>query len=234
MLQQFVRVPHAEALYYTLCMELALYLFLSFLFLKKWNRFSLPIAWGASVILAITGVLVPLLAHRRIPMAALFYFLCFFLGTVVYRNFTGAVSDKSLRLLFSFVAVGTLADVYCNYVLVKKANPDELFTFWAVALPWSVAGAVFLLAYALRAHKFPQAFVWLGTISYSVYLFHPAVARIRASRPRFRPRWLSSSCWPLCFSPRPLLTISSSSLSLASAKKSSAADPTLLLEPQSS
>jgi peptidoglycan/LPS O-acetylase OafA/YrhL len=45
-------------------------------------------------------------------------------------------------------------------------------------LPWSVAVAAFLLAYALRAHKFPQAFVWLGTISYSVYLFHPAVARI--------------------------------------------------------
>lgn len=178
MLQQFVGVPHAEGLYYTLCMELALYLFLSFLFLKKWNRFSLPIAWIASIVLAIAGVLVPLFAHRRIPMAGLFYFLCFFLGTVVYRNFTGAVSDKSLRLLFSFVAVGTLADVYCNYVLVKKANPDELFTFWAVALPWTVACAVFLLAYALRAHKFPQAFVWLGTISYSVYLFHPAVSRV--------------------------------------------------------
>jgi peptidoglycan/LPS O-acetylase OafA/YrhL len=178
MFQQFVGIPHAEGLYYTLSMEMALYVFLSILFFRKRNHLSLLIAWVASAALAAVGILIPLLAQKRIPMAGLFYFLCFFVGTCVYRHFTGHVSANALVGLLTFVSVSTFAEIYCNYVVVKKEDVNELFTLWAVLLPWSAAYCVFLLAYFFRAHKFPTVFVWLGAISYSVYLFHPAVARI--------------------------------------------------------
>jgi peptidoglycan/LPS O-acetylase OafA/YrhL len=178
MLQQFVGIPNAEGLYYTLCMEMALYIFLSFLFLRKWNHHSLRIAWIASIVLAAAGILSPLLLQRRIPMAGLFYFLCFFAGTCVYRHYTAHLSAKSLAVLLAFVSITTVAEIYCNYVVVKKVDSTEIFTLWAVLLPWSAAYLLFLAAYSFRSHKFPAFLIYLGTISYSVYLFHPSIGRV--------------------------------------------------------
>jgi len=178
MLQQFVGIPNAEGLYYTLCMEMALYIFLSILFLRKWNHLSLRIAWAASILLAAAGILTPLLLQKRIPMAGLFYFLCFFVGTCVYRHFTAQLSAKSLAALLVFVSISTVAEIYCNYVVIKKVDSTEVFTLWAVLLPWSAAYLLFLVAYSFRSHKFPAFLIYLGTISYSVYLFHPSIGRV--------------------------------------------------------
>src|SRR6266849_3780243 len=103
MFQEFVRVPDAEGLYYTLAMEMVFYIFFSFLFLRKLNRLSFPIAWLSCSALAVSGILVPLILHKRLPLAGLFYFLCLFVGTSIYRNFTGEASNRALAGLLSFV-----------------------------------------------------------------------------------------------------------------------------------
>jgi peptidoglycan/LPS O-acetylase OafA/YrhL len=41
-----------------------------------------------------------------------------------------------------------------------------------------LAYAFFMAAYALRDRRMPASLIWFGTISYSVYLFHPAVVSI--------------------------------------------------------
>jgi peptidoglycan/LPS O-acetylase OafA/YrhL len=181
MLQQFVGVPNAEGLYYTLGMEMAFYIFASVLFLWKMNQKSFQIAALAAVVLATSGTLVPILLHRRLPMAGLFYFLCLLIGTAIYRNFTGEVSTKSLATLLGFVWLSTVAEIFCNYVLIKKDDINEHYTLAAVLLPWSCAYAFFLLSFLLRSREFPRVFVWLGMISYSVYLLHPNVARLTPS-----------------------------------------------------
>lgn len=178
MFQQFLGIPNAEGLYYTLGMEMAFYIFVSVLFVRRFHHRSLQIAWTAAISLALLGTLVPLFLRRRIPMAGLFYFLCLLVGTAIYRNFANEVTARKLCALLAFVSLATIVEIYCNYVLIKKSDATERFTLWAVLLPWLTAYAVFLLAYLFRAKEFPRFFVWLGTISYSVYLLHPNVARI--------------------------------------------------------
>ena len=178
MLQQFLGIPNAEGLYYTLGMEMAFYFFASILFVCNFHRRSLQIAWTSAISLSLLGTLFPLLLHRRIPMAGLFYFLCLLVGTTIYRNFTNEVTTRRLAALLVFVSLTTVAEIFCNYVFIKKADLNEQFTLSAVLFPWLAAYVVFLLVYGFRAKTLPRIFVWLGAISYSVYLLHPNVARI--------------------------------------------------------
>jgi peptidoglycan/LPS O-acetylase OafA/YrhL len=172
MFQEFVGIPDAQGLYYTLAMEMVFYIFFSCLYLAKLNRMSLSIAWAGSVLLAISGIFVPLLLRKRVPLAGLFYFLCLFVGTSIYRHFTGEVSGKALRTLLWCFLLTTSVEIYCNYVLVKKDDITEHYTFAAVFLSWMGACFFFLLAYRLRHREAPKFLVWLGAVSYSVYLLH--------------------------------------------------------------
>jgi peptidoglycan/LPS O-acetylase OafA/YrhL len=182
MFQEFVKVPDAEPLYYTLAMEMVFYVSFSVLFVTKLNHYSLRIAWLGCAALSVVGIAAPLLLHRRVPLAGLFYFLCLSVGTSVYRNFRGEVSGRMLTALIGCILLGGIIEIYCNYAFVKKDDLTERFTFWAVFLPWFGAYVLFLGAYLLRAHRFPRMLVWLGTISYSLYLLHsPFVVLV--------PRW---------------------------------------------
>ena len=178
MFQGFVGIPNVITLYYTLAMEMAFYIAFSVLFFKGLNRRSLPIAWAASVLLFVLAVSVPLSTHRRVPLAGLFYVVCLAVGTSIYRNFTGEASNRSLAALLCFLSLSTPIEIYCNYVFIKKADLLEQYTLLAVLFSWSAAYVVFLALYALRAHRFPRVFVWLGLISYSVYLLHPPLEAV--------------------------------------------------------
>lgn len=178
MFQEFVGVPDAQGLYYTLSMEMAFYIFFSFLYRIKLNRMSLRIAWIGSGLLATSGLLMPLLFHKRVPLAGLFYFLCLFVGTSIYRHFTREASTKAVTILLGCVAVTTMAEIYCNYVLIKKDDVTEHYTLWAVLLPWAGAYSLFLAAYALKKYRFPKLFVWLGAVSYSVYVLNSPLASL--------------------------------------------------------
>ena len=60
--------------------------------------------------------------------------MCLAVGTAIYRNFTGEASSKALFALLCFIALSTPMEVYCNYVVIKKADPLEHYTLCAVLL----------------------------------------------------------------------------------------------------
>ncbi|MGA2417291.1 MAG: acyltransferase [Candidatus Sulfotelmatobacter sp.] len=187
MLQGFVGFPNAEGLYYTLAMEMGFYIFFSVLYRLKLNHRSMPLAWLGCGGLTLCGTLVPLIFHKRVPLAGLFYLLCLLVGTALYRHFTAEARAGTIATLLGCVLLSTLVEVYCNYVLVKKDDALEHYTLGAVFLPWAGAYSLFLGAYVFRRHRFPGVLGWLGAVSYSVYLLHPLVASLV-------PVWPNRAC----------------------------------------
>jgi peptidoglycan/LPS O-acetylase OafA/YrhL len=175
MLQEFVRVPDAEGLYYTLAMELAFYLFFSLLFRFRLNRKTLFLGWFGTLGLALAGIGIPLLFHHRLPLAGLFYFLSLFIGTVFYRVMTKEINASGLIKLAVAFVVFTGLEIYCNYTLIVKTDASSRLAGKSVAGAWSAAFLVFCLFFAFRERRFPKALRLLGVISYSLYLFHPIV-----------------------------------------------------------
>lgn len=188
MFQEFFGVQSANGLYSTLSLELLFYITCTILFLFKLHRKSYLWAWVALGLTIIGSVLVPLELGRRLPMAAIFYILSMFVGTVLYRYSLKVITKRQVVQLLLAVCCVAAAGIYINYVLYKKADSTELFTFPAVMAPWTTGYIFFLGVFTLRNRIFPQFFSWLGKISYSVYLMHPTLLILK---PNFLPRPLS-------------------------------------------
>ena len=178
MLQSFVGVPNAEGLYYTLGIEMAFYLFFSLLYRIKLNHWSLPLAWLGCGSLALFGTVLPLAFHKRVPLAGLFYLLCLLVGTSIYRHYAQEASTMMISALLLCVSLTTMAEVYCNYILVKKDDALEHYRLGAVLLPWAGAYLLFLAGYVCRKYRFPGLFTGLGAVSYSIYLLHSPLSSL--------------------------------------------------------
>jgi peptidoglycan/LPS O-acetylase OafA/YrhL len=170
MIQGAFGVPSCQELYYTLAIEMVLYAGISLLFLLGWHKRTYELVGLALILFAVATVLVPLLMHRRTPFAGIWLIMCFAFGMLMYRVYSGEVPlSKALPPLAVGLAVSA-AGAYVNYVWLSKA--EEPFTLWAIFLPGLLGIAAFLAMYLLRARPLPRAMVFVGTISYSIYLMN--------------------------------------------------------------
>jgi peptidoglycan/LPS O-acetylase OafA/YrhL len=175
MIEGLLRTPYAIGLYYTLTIEMVFYIVCSALSAKDLLRYSYAICWMALAAAATIGICTPLFLHRRVEMAGLFYIVCLASGAVLYRFYQGEISGKAMTALGAGVLTFVLAGSYLNYVVLKKADAFEHYTFTSVVLPWLAAWVLFLLLLSHPQQRLPNPLLWVGKISYSLYLLHPLV-----------------------------------------------------------
>ncbi len=178
MLQFFLRVPDALPNYWTLGMELLFYLLCSALFLTGWLPRSLLWAWTAAIgMLALVSV-AGFGLHRSLPAGRIGLIVTAFFGTVLFSIHWKRLSSKVLILLLPAVALPLFVGLYFRFYKYPVGEKDYNFGLCAVLTSWSLPYILFAVLYLLRRHDFPQWSIWLGRISYSLYLIGALVLYI--------------------------------------------------------
>jgi peptidoglycan/LPS O-acetylase OafA/YrhL len=135
---------------------------------------------SGAALAAATGLLVIVFnSGYAAPWESFTIFALMFTGTMLYRAESGEYPWHRARyvviLVFGIVLVAAqwhISPLTESFVTIRKGfNSLEL------------AGLTFALAMLCRDKKLPRALAWLGLVSYSVYLLHPALIEVYASVP---------------------------------------------------
>jgi len=169
MLQQFVNIPNALDSYWTLTLELLFYFLCSFLFLRSWLSNSLVSAWASISVMAVSVLVAGIAFHRSLPAGWIGLLITAFWGTVLYRVYSGALKAKVLYPLIPALALTLYVGFWFRFYLYPREYVLHLTT---VCSSWALAYAVFAMFFLMRNRTFPEWTLWLGRISYSLYLMH--------------------------------------------------------------
>jgi len=172
MLQGFAGIPNASQPFWTLFIEMAFYIAFTVWFLLRLHARTLLWAWTGAVGFLTLSVLAPLLLGIHAPVTMAFCFLAILVGAVLYRHYTAQVGTRAVTVLIVTVVLLAAASSYLNFFRFPSA---ETVSATSVFISWTCAFLLFIALLSLRGRKFPPALLWLGKISYSLYLLHAVV-----------------------------------------------------------
>ncbi len=175
MFQQFLGIPDALGIYWTLGLELAFYGLCSGLFVvgcleKKRILAGLSVAGVIGLSLAALFVL-----HRSLPFGRILLLVIAFAGSYLHSVFTGRESFRSyLSSFLPFILAAITLGLWVRFGRYppSRDETEPVFSFLCVIASWLAAYGIFLLLFQLRSKEFPRFSLWLGTVSYSLYLVH--------------------------------------------------------------
>jgi peptidoglycan/LPS O-acetylase OafA/YrhL len=98
-----------------------------------------------------------------------------FVGTVLYRYDIGQLSRNTAAFVFAFAVAGIIVIEACYHVGAPEPVTGATPRWWTEAGTFVSAYLVFGALFLLRRRQYPRVLVYLGTISYSVYLMHALV-----------------------------------------------------------
>jgi peptidoglycan/LPS O-acetylase OafA/YrhL len=196
MLQGFLDRPHVWGIFWTLQLELVIYLSCSLLFAAGLLRRTGWIAVLALAGFAQAGLGLPLLGKTPFPVGDehLLYFAPL-VGLVAQRYWAGKLSRDRLLALGLSQAILAAAVAWVN----RRMFPQDITAacLRTLVITWGIAYACFFLLLRARRRPMPRAGLWLGRISYSLYLLHPfvLVVLVQPGWPAwlFLPAFLASS-----------------------------------------
>jgi peptidoglycan/LPS O-acetylase OafA/YrhL len=114
-----------------------------------------------------------LVFHRSLPAGWVGLLVTAFFGTVLYRVFCGKLKA---RVLYSLTPA-LLLTLYVGFWFRFRMYPPHRLGGYTLQLSsvcysWALAYLVFALFFLMRDRTFPRWTLWLGRISYSLYLMH--------------------------------------------------------------
>lgn len=173
-LQDYAHVPNFVSASWTLSMEFAWYILLSFAFAVRANQRSVLLA-----VLTVAGLLALSVAsyvlHVRIPLGRFGILATCVVGLLFYRRHTRALTQRTFLALVGVLILAIAVGIYVGFG-VFLPRPDAP-TVQCVFISWTIAYLLFIGCYASRECSIMQLkpLLGLGTISYSLYLVHPTV-----------------------------------------------------------
>jgi peptidoglycan/LPS O-acetylase OafA/YrhL len=173
MLQMFFGFKNINLVSWTLGLEWVIYIAALAMILNRSKFNATRFLWTATITLSTLSVLVPLVMHKRIPVAAPQCLIAALFGYAVLLALDNLLTKSAWTLYAWLNIIFQMLAATVNYKLFPKAAAEIPFT--AIVVSISLAYAGFLALYRYRSFKFPEFLVWVGKISYSIYLFHGLV-----------------------------------------------------------
>jgi peptidoglycan/LPS O-acetylase OafA/YrhL len=177
MFQHFLGKPDILGLYWTLCLELFFYFIISVVFVLGYIKKSVFLA---SIFLGISffvGVVVIGYFHTfRSGWGMIFYLSTMFMGTLFYRLDNKELSFRTFIVMIILAMLVLLSNTYIN--LYGHDKPELIGGSSFIPVTTAVIGAYltfFAVAVIGKNVKFPRFLVFLGVISYSIYLVQGTV-----------------------------------------------------------
>lgn len=172
MLAKFTGQPLIEGLYWTLNVEMVFYILVSVLFVLKQLSKTLLLAFAAmGIALLLGGFAIGYLQLASSGWGLILSIATMFTGTVFYRYIKEEISFKQLFAIVTFAFITILTITYLN--LYNKPQSD--LTFWSGTNGYIFAYIVFIIFFCLRSLQYPKPLLFMGLISYSLYLMQAAV-----------------------------------------------------------
>ncbi|MEI7987382.1 MAG: acyltransferase, partial [Armatimonadota bacterium] len=181
MLQGFIGFDHFVPAYWTLGFEMMFYFALTLFALTKLGKHSHQVLWAISGLIFLASLYGYL---KGAHVGSFKVTLCgyFWLGISVHRFLKNEVSPKLFWIALSVFQLSVISTLYVNFHLfpAKVQEVYSEFPFSLVAMLSAYLGAtvVFIGFLLLRDRSFPKSLVVMGTISYSLYLFHSLAIRL--------------------------------------------------------
>jgi peptidoglycan/LPS O-acetylase OafA/YrhL len=172
MLQLVFGFEHIHGEYWTLMFELFFYMIVSILFvlgmIKRTGLMAVALILAAIVVEAV----LPLLSGMRFPIGIIGFIATMFTGTIFYRLHSGEISRRMAGVVLGLSIV--------MLIVTAIGNPagDDMRPYLNYATARVAAFLVFGAVFLLRSRHWPRFGLYLGTVSYSIYLMQGFVLQV--------------------------------------------------------
>lgn len=173
MFQGFLNLPHVMHIFWTLHLEMVIYL--TFWCLNGLGLLKKPGWFLATLIVGYLAwaIIIGKVYRQPLVLSEYFNYFAALLGFAAQAVFLGKISSKWGAALMTGLIISPLCVYICN--LLNMSVYDGNFWLNYYTTNFLLAYGVFLVFFALRSLTPPWGLVHIGRISYSIYLSHPVI-----------------------------------------------------------